>query len=74
VIGDRGRADEQLPGDLPVGSPAAGQPGDQRFLRGKGRTRLERPLAGALAGRAELATGPLRKPPLACCAAASAWS
>jgi hypothetical protein len=35
VVGDGGGADEQLRGDLRVGGPLAGQPGDQRLLRGQ---------------------------------------
>jgi hypothetical protein len=46
VIGDRGRADEQLGGDLRVGGTVAGQAGDQGFLRGQGIGRLGDVLPG----------------------------
>src|ERR1700739_5109366 len=35
VIGNRRWADEKLLGNLPVGSPAARWPGDERFLGGE---------------------------------------
>ena len=35
VVGDGGRADEQLLSDLRVGGASAGQAGDQRLLRGQ---------------------------------------
>ena len=61
VVGDGGGADEQLRGDLRVGGAVAGQPGDQRFLRGQGIWRLDGLRPGVPAGRPQLDAGPFGK-------------
>ena len=54
VIGDGRRADVQLRGDLGVRDTLAGQPGDMRFPRGQGSSRLRGAFGGPLARCAQL--------------------
>src|SRR5580693_6441932 len=61
MVGDGGRADEQLRGDLRVGGAVPGQPGDQRFLRGQGIWRLDGAFAGLAATGPQLDAGPFGK-------------
>src|SRR5215471_10287447 len=57
VIFDGPRADKQLPGDLPVGRPAGGQPGDLQLLGGELGERGGVAAAGGLAAGAQLGPG-----------------
>src|SRR6266852_682998 len=59
VVSDGRRADEQLRGDLGIRGTPGGQPGDMRFARGQGVSRLLGLLGGALTGGTQLDPGPL---------------
>src|SRR6266481_1386371 len=61
VVLDGSGADEQLAGDLPVGQPLGGQPGDLRLLRREHLRSPEAARAGPLAGSAQLGPGPARE-------------
>ena len=54
VVVNGGRAEEQLGGDIPVGGPGGGQPGDLSLLRGEARAVL----AGAPGGPAPASAAP----------------
>src|SRR5271170_1360167 len=59
VVGDGGRAEEQLGGDLGVGEAAAGQAGDLGLLGGERVARFDGALMGRLTGGRQLAAGTL---------------
>src|SRR5215471_19341978 len=54
VVFDGPRADKQLSGDLPVGRPVGGQPGDLQFLGGELGERRRVAAADGRAGGAQL--------------------